>query len=100
MEHRLLSQGVVEYDERGELIQIIRKKDLQEVNPEEAIDIIKKWRDSQKEYTETGEMHVVGNRQLGKSFECPKCHGTDYHVEHGCPDPVCSNCGWSEGKCD
>ncbi len=99
LEHALLCRGVIGYNERHELINIVRKPELEPVPAEEADTIYTRWIFSEKESTENGEMLPLTGRSRGIQFRCSECGGTDYHMEAGCPDPVCNECGWSRGEC-
>ena len=99
LEHALLSRGIIGYNEQHELTNLVRKPDLKEVPPDEADKIYADWIFSEKESTEEGEMLPLAGRHAGGQFRCPECGSSDYHVEAGCPDPVCNACGWSRGEC-
>lgn len=99
LEHLLVKQGILRYGEGRNLIQVVRKKDLQELKQSEAEEIIKQWRFSKKDEDAAGEVYARGNRDLGIRFKCPTCGETKFHVKDGCPDPVCDGCGWSKGEC-
>lgn len=100
VEHFLVSHGVLGYDDKGMLIPMVKKPDLEEVaTHEEANKIVREWYEAGKVTGVTGEMKVTGNRDHGIQFKCAACGETKFHVEANCPDPVCSQCGWSAGKC-
>src|SRR3989344_4439601 len=92
-ETHLLNQGVAGYDQSGTLINLIRKKDLEEVTDENERELI-----------------LNGNKQTGKEiklniagrnadFKCNECGSTDYMFESGCHSPKCKHCGWSLSDC-
>ncbi|MFW5996997.1 MAG: adenosylcobalamin-dependent ribonucleoside-diphosphate reductase [Verrucomicrobiota bacterium] len=99
LEHALLSRGVIGYNERNELINLVRKPELEELSPEEADKIYQEWTFSEKGKTEEGEMLPLKGKSADVQFRCPECGSTEYHMEAGCPDPVCNQCGWSRGEC-
>ncbi|MFW6413804.1 MAG: adenosylcobalamin-dependent ribonucleoside-diphosphate reductase [Verrucomicrobiota bacterium] len=99
LEHALLSRGIIGYNERRELVNLVQKPDLEPVPPEEADRIYAQWIFSEKESTDEGEMLPLAGRNERRQFRCPECGNTDYHMEAGCPDPVCNQCGWSQGEC-
>lgn len=102
LEHFLLTNRILQYDETKNLVQKVRKPELKEMPKEEAEELFFKWLYAKKEKNEKGEMHVLGNRNLGIRFTCKKCGGKDFTMKDGCTDPVCAvpGCGWSSGKCD
>jgi len=100
IEHLLLKQGVLKYDDKESLVQVVRKSELEEVGRKESEQLIKKWRFSEKSQTKGGEIHARSNRDLGIQFKCERCGDIHFHTQNGCSDPVCDECGWSVGKCD
>lgn len=100
LEHALLSRGLIGYNERNELINLVRKSELKSVPEDEADEIYEKWIFSEKQTTEEGEMLPLAGRRFGIQFKCRECGATEYHMEAGCHDPVCNECGWSRGECD
>lgn len=99
LEHALLSRGIIGYNERHELVNLLSKPALQPVSPEDADKIYAEWTFSEKGTTEGGEMMPLSARKEHHQFRCPECGNTDYHMETSCPDPVCNQCGWSRGEC-
>ncbi len=99
LEHALLSRGVIGYNDRRELVNLLKKPELEEVPADEADRIYSEWIFSEKERTEEGDMLPMSGGRGGMQFRCPECGASDYHMEAGCPDPVCNQCGWSRGAC-
>lgn len=99
LEHALISRGIIGYDDRHELMNLVRKPDLEPLSSEEADRIYEQWTFSEKGSTEEGEMLPLAGKKEHVQFRCQECGGTEYHIEAGCPDPVCNQCGWSRGEC-
>jgi ribonucleoside-diphosphate reductase alpha chain len=94
-EHYCLSRGIVEYDEKNNLQNAIKKKELIKIEDEERIKQIKKKLNNGN--GKSIEHKIYDN--IDEKFECQACHSTKHHKESGCSDPVCNQCGWSIGKC-
>lgn len=87
--------GIIGKDEHtGELINLVRKKDLRKVNPktDEYYKIISQVHlgDSNKE-----EIKISGqNGKLDINFLCERCGSKKHTKKDGCDNPVCKDCGW------
>lgn len=94
-EHYCLSRGIVEYDERNNLRNVVNKKELIRIKDEERIKQIKKKLNNGN--GKNIEHKIYDN--INEKFSCPKCGCTKYHKEEGCSDLICNECNYSEGKC-
>ena len=90
-EHALLTRGIVKYDENGEIIQLIKKKDTIPLTEEEKDYLLNSGK-------EKIEQRVVDKEVAG--FLCGDCGSTEYIFEQGCHEPKCKRCGWTKrGGC-
>lgn len=94
-EHYCLSRGLVEYDKKNNLQNVVSKKELTKIKDPEKIKKIKKKLNNGN--GKTTEHKIYDN--IHEKFECPKCGNTKFHKEGGCSDPICDECYYSEGKC-
>jgi len=94
-EHYCLSRGIVKYDEKNNLLNVVNKKELTKIKDEEKIKRIKKKFNNHN--GKIAEHRIYDN--IDEKFECPECYSKKHHKESGCSDPICNECGWSIGKC-
>lgn len=95
LEDYLLRNGIISEDERGKLVNVVRKPELRRVEKgsEEYNSVI-----SQVRLTSDEELTVKGNHgKLGRKFVCEGCGCEEYEFIAGCNHPICKGCGEVEG---